>query len=27
MAILRAVTDCWRAPLEDDSTAVVLCVT
>jgi serine phosphatase RsbU (regulator of sigma subunit) len=26
MAILQAVTDCWREPLEDDGTAVVLCV-
>jgi serine phosphatase RsbU (regulator of sigma subunit) len=24
MAILQAVTDCWREPLEDDGTAVVL---
>ena len=27
MAILQAVTDCWREPLEDDGTAVVLAVT
>ncbi len=27
MAILQAVTDCWREPLEDDGTVVVLCVT
>ncbi len=26
MAILQGVTDCWREPLEDDGTAVVLCV-
>jgi len=26
MAILQAVTDCWREPLEDDGTFVVLCV-
>jgi serine phosphatase RsbU (regulator of sigma subunit)/DNA-binding transcriptional ArsR family regulator len=26
MAILQAVTDCWREPLEDDGTVVVLCV-
>jgi serine phosphatase RsbU (regulator of sigma subunit) len=26
MAILHAVTDCWREPLEDDGTVVVLCV-
>ena len=26
MAILNAVTDCWREPLEDDGTVVVLCV-
>ncbi len=26
MAILDAVTDCWREPLEDDGTVVVLCV-
>jgi serine phosphatase RsbU (regulator of sigma subunit) len=26
MAILQAVTDCWREPLEDDGTAVVLCI-
>jgi len=26
MAILQAVTDCWRDPLEDDATVVVLCV-
>ncbi len=25
-AILQAVTDCWREPLEDDGTVVVLCV-
>jgi serine phosphatase RsbU (regulator of sigma subunit) len=27
MAILQAVTDCWKEPLEDDGTVVVLCVT
>jgi serine phosphatase RsbU (regulator of sigma subunit) len=27
MAILQAVTECWREPLEDDGTVVVLCVT
>ena len=27
MAILEAVTDCWREPLEDDATTVVLRVT
>jgi serine phosphatase RsbU (regulator of sigma subunit) len=27
LAILQAVTDCWREPLEDDGTVVVLCVT
>jgi serine phosphatase RsbU (regulator of sigma subunit) len=26
MALLQAVTDCWREPLEDDGTVVVLCV-
>ena len=26
LAILQAVTDCWREPLEDDGTVVVLCV-
>jgi hypothetical protein len=26
MAILQAVTDCWREPLEDDGTVVALCV-
>jgi serine phosphatase RsbU (regulator of sigma subunit) len=26
MSILQAVTDCWREPLEDDGTVVVLCV-
>jgi hypothetical protein len=26
MAILQAVTDCWREPLEDDATVVVLAV-
>jgi serine phosphatase RsbU (regulator of sigma subunit) len=26
MAIQQAVTDCWREPLEDDGTVVVLCV-
>ncbi len=26
MAILQAVTDCWREPLEDDGTVVCLCV-
>jgi serine phosphatase RsbU (regulator of sigma subunit) len=26
MAILQAVTDCWQEPLEDDGTAVVLCI-
>ncbi|HZE28956.1 MAG TPA: PP2C family protein-serine/threonine phosphatase, partial [Gaiellaceae bacterium] len=26
MAILQAVNDCWREPLEDDGTVVVLCV-
>jgi hypothetical protein len=26
MAILQAATDCWREPLEDDGTVVVLCV-
>jgi serine phosphatase RsbU (regulator of sigma subunit) len=26
MGILQAVTDCWREPLEDDGTVVVLCV-
>ena len=26
MAILQAVTDCWREPVEDDGTVVVLCV-
>ncbi|MDQ3874067.1 MAG: SpoIIE family protein phosphatase [Actinomycetota bacterium] len=26
MRILQAVTDCWREPLEDDGTVVVLCV-
>jgi serine phosphatase RsbU (regulator of sigma subunit) len=26
MAILQAVTDSWREPLEDDGTAVVLCI-
>ncbi len=26
MTILQAVTDCWREPLEDDGTVVVLCV-
>ncbi len=26
MAILQGVTDCWREPLEDDGTVVVLCV-
>jgi serine phosphatase RsbU (regulator of sigma subunit) len=26
MAILQRVTDCWREPLEDDGTVVVLCV-
>jgi serine phosphatase RsbU (regulator of sigma subunit) len=26
MAILQALTDCWREPLEDDGTVVVLCV-
>jgi serine phosphatase RsbU (regulator of sigma subunit) len=25
MSILQAVTDCWREPLEDDGTVVVLC--
>ena len=25
MAILQAVTDCWREPLEGDGTVVVLC--
>jgi hypothetical protein len=27
MSILQAVTDCWREPLEDDGTVVVLRVT
>jgi AcrR family transcriptional regulator len=27
MAILQAVTDCWRQPLEDDGTAAVLAIT
>jgi serine phosphatase RsbU (regulator of sigma subunit) len=27
MSILQAVTDCWREPLQDDGTAVVLAVT
>ncbi len=27
MAIQSAVTDCWREPLEDDATIVVLAVT
>jgi hypothetical protein len=27
MAVLQAVTDCWREPLEDDGTVVVLAVT
>ena len=27
LAILQAVTDCLREPLEDDGTVVVLCVT
>jgi hypothetical protein len=26
MAIQQAVTDCWREPLEDDATVVVLAV-
>jgi serine phosphatase RsbU (regulator of sigma subunit) len=26
MAILQAVTDCWREPLEDDGTVVVMCI-
>ena len=26
MAIQRAVTDCWREPLEDDATFVVMAV-
>jgi serine phosphatase RsbU (regulator of sigma subunit) len=26
MAILQSVTNCWREPLEDDGTVVVLCV-
>jgi serine phosphatase RsbU (regulator of sigma subunit) len=26
LAILQAVTECWREPLEDDGTVVVLCV-
>ena len=26
MAILQAVTDCWREPLEDDDTVAVLTV-
>jgi serine phosphatase RsbU (regulator of sigma subunit) len=26
MAILQRVTECWREPLEDDATVVVLCV-
>jgi serine phosphatase RsbU (regulator of sigma subunit) len=26
MGILQAVTDCWREPLEDDGTVVVLCI-
>jgi serine phosphatase RsbU (regulator of sigma subunit)/DNA-binding phage protein len=26
MAILQAVTDCWREPLEDDGTVVILCI-
>jgi hypothetical protein len=26
MAIQQAVTDCWREPLEDDGTIVVMCV-
>jgi serine phosphatase RsbU (regulator of sigma subunit) len=26
MAILQAVTECWKQPLEDDGTAVVLCI-
>jgi serine phosphatase RsbU (regulator of sigma subunit) len=26
MSILQAVTECWREPLEDDGTVVVLCV-
>ena len=26
MAIQQAVTDCWREPLEDDATVVVMCV-
>ena len=26
MAILHAVSDCWKEPLEDDGTVVVLCV-
>ena len=27
VAILRAVTECWREPLEDDGTVAVLAVT
>lgn len=26
MAILHAVTDCWKEPLEDDGTVVCLCI-
>jgi hypothetical protein len=26
MAILQAVTDCWREPLEDDGTVVVIAI-
>jgi serine phosphatase RsbU (regulator of sigma subunit) len=26
MAIQQAVTECWREPLEDDGTIVVMCV-
>ena len=26
MALLQAITDCWREPLEDDGTVVVLCI-
>jgi serine phosphatase RsbU (regulator of sigma subunit) len=26
LSIMQAVTDCWREPLEDDGTVVVLCV-
>ena len=26
MAIQQAVTECWREPLEDDGTIIVMCV-